>query len=1570
MPAQTLRTDMPPDQPFGAEHDACALIISVRKRGESTYGTLKRALGALAHMGHRTGFVEGEGDGAGVQTDIPRRLWARTLSQVGLRASLATDPAFWVGHLFIPRQIDLDMAREVINSHFNQAGLNLLVERPGRVRPEALGRHARDNAPVFWQIAGHADVPDLEARLLKVRTALEDALQIHFASLSASTVVYKARGSVEMLTQFYPDLQDTEYHTAMVLCHARYSTNTVSSFERVQPFSLMGHNGEINTIARFRQEAEQIGVRLALGNSDSQDVDRVLHALCVDYGLDLTEAIEMIFPPVPHEVEAMPPALRAVYRRIRHAFGPYAQGPAAVVARFGDTVVASVDALGLRPLWFFETEKEYYLSSERGVVPLETMVCDARPLAPGEKLALRVERGRSVTVLDHAQIRAAVMNEAFRREAPQFAERYWRGWDRSYPAGPRAGGTWPGGSGTALSPQEMPATLVETEVVERPAPLPLAVNMPWRRPEPLRAVDTPVLAATGWNREHVSEVESLAIEGKELVGSLGHDGPLAALSQERVNLADYFKETVAVVTNPAIDREREAELFSTRAVVGARPAIGQAPHPGDILIELETPLLPGGHPVLGGPEVASEIAGALGTLALDDLIAQFGERCTWLTLGVFDDEDVSAALNRLANSAVTAVREGVQCLVLDDTETLEAGLGWLDPHLATRVVDNALRGAGGADDDNLRRRTGIVVRSASVRTLHDLALLLGFGADAVNPYGTLAVAVTGGKASVTLDEQELIERQRRLLVALTGGLEKVISTIGCHELRGYGTVCSAIGLAPSLADTLGVPNYFGGERAGLTWARLDQEAAVRAAELRGEARAQLARVDRFYPKFWKKAEALANGEITLDEYNAAYQELTEKLPVALRHVLGIKTVESDIDPAQVDISIGGYDLPILISAMSFGSQGELSYRSYAEAAVRLNILCINGEGGELPDLLSGDYYKRNRGQQVASGRFGVNAQFLNSCSVIEIKIGQGAKPGEGGMLPAHKVTPQVAQARRTNPYVTLISPSNNHDLYSIEDLAQLIEELKTVNPYARVSVKIPVVPGVGVIAVGIAKAGADIISLSGYDGGTGAARKHSLQYAGLPAEVGVAQVHRALIDAGLRHRVELWCDGGMKTGSDAFKMILMGANRVGFATLAMVSMGCTICRKCNEGTCHVGITTHIKTVEEAESLGLKHFEPRDPCRAVENIVRVFTAIGEDLRRLTASVGATRLQDLVGRADLLEQVAAHDRVDLSALFAYTPVKPRPAAEVGVGRRLTRPRNTLTRMLTDVVLEAVLDDEREVTYHDEVMAHDRALGAHLAGELVRRPDLWERIDAVHLKFSPSSVAGNGFAAWVTDKLDILIEGGAQDGAAKGANGGRVAIMKGVNHNGLRLDGSVGKSFAYGAQRGVLIVQGDADSRACVRLSGADVIFGGELRGPIDDSAGVSATTANLKGFACEYMTSGRVLILGDPGPYAFAGMTGGVVYQHLSRELGLDEAALQRRIARGAKVRIAPLDDDDIPQVQELLDHYIAALEQTAQYDVADRIAALRQPAVLRGRFVKVVPVAAPIVLPGQGGSVHP
>ncbi|MBN2472668.1 MAG: glutamate synthase, partial [Anaerolineae bacterium] len=526
--------------------------------------------------------------------------------------------------------------------------------------------------------------------------------------------------------------------------------------------------------------------------------------------------------------------------------------------------------------------------------------------------------------------------------------------------------------------------------------------------------------------------------------------------------------------------------------------------------------------------------------------------------------------------------------------------------------------------------------------------------------------------------------------------------------------------------------------------------------------------------------------------------------------------------------------------------------------------------------------------------------------------------------------------------------------YSIEDLAQLIEELETVNPQARISVKIPVVPGVGVIAVGIAKAGADIIDLTGYDGATGAARRHALQYAGLPTEIGVIQAHRALLEAGLRGRVELWCDGGMKTGADAVKMILLGANRVGFATMAMVAVGCTICRKCHEGTCHVGITTHIKTIEEARAQGIEHFAPRQYDRAVEGITRVFSVIAEEMRRITGLLGAHRLQDLVGRADLLEQVHCLDQIDLQPALVYVSQGPKPGGEPGVGRRLTRPRNNLTRTISDEIMGAIMEGEREITYLDEVMAMDRVLGSHLAGEFVRNPDLEQLIDQIHLRFGPAAVGGNGFAAWITNRIDTLIEGGAQDGAAKGADGGRVAIMKGLNHEGLRLDGSVGKSFAYGAQRGVLIVQGNADSRACIRLSGADVIFGGEIHTAIDDSSGISATHANLKGYACEYMTSGRVLIMGDPGPYAFAGMTGGVVYQRLTPEYGFDQTALERRIARGAKVTVQPLAAEDISAIQELFGHYIQALEDTDQLDVAAHIREIAQPNRVNTRFVKIVP----------------
>ena len=531
--------------------------------------------------------------------------------------------------------------------------------------------------------------------------------------------------------------------------------------------------------------------------------------------------------------------------------------------------------------------------------------------------------------------------------------------------------------------------------------------------------------------------------------------------------------------------------------------------------------------------------------------------------------------------------------------------------------------------------------------------------------------------------------------------------------------------------------------------------------------------------------------------------------------------------------------------MSFGSQSEPAFRAYADAAKAINILCMNGEGGEIKDMYG--QYRNWRGQQIASGRFGVSAEMVNSSYVAEIKIGQGAKPGEGGHLPGKKVSEKVAAARNAAPGTDLISPSNNHDLYSIEDLAELIDELKTVNPDVRVSVKVPVVPNIGTIGLGIAKAGADIITLSGFEGGTGAARQHALRHVGLPSDIGTRAVHQALMEAGLRNRVEIWADGGYRTGHDIVKLHCLGANRVGFGTLAMVSLGCTICRGCQLDTCHVGIATQIETIEQAAGARAEEVHPAGGRPVGRKRARFFSAMGEEVKEVVASLGYTRAQDLVGRYDLLEQVAMKDKIDLTPLISpleeYLDLEPLdlPVAEEfaghprrgGPGRRPADPHGG-----------------------EGGLGGDRQAGA---GNL-RRPDPAQRVPAgrptpttgcsgpssrgrspargssktapsrrdeilASLEFNGGSVAGQGLGAFNSYGVALRVEGGAQDGVGKTMLGGKIAILKGKGANGKRLNGSVGKSFAYGAQRGKLYVQGSADSRFCIRLSGADVVLAGE-------------------------------------------------------------------------------------------------------------------------------------------------
>src|SRR6266511_2351271 len=545
------------------ERDACALVASIRKNGEATHGNLKRALAALSIMGHRSGEVNGEGDGCGVMTDIPRLLWSQALEQDGKPGWLAEDRRFFVGHLMIPNtEPNVAAIQTTILNLLQTSGIDLLLDRPMQTRPQALGKMARMQAPHLWQIAGlvrNGPLENVERTLFDLALKIEKETTISVASLSSNVVVYKVRGSIETLYQYYPELRNPDFTTSITIGHARYSTNTATSFERVQPFSLLGHNGEINTIARLREQAQMLGVSLVEGGSDSQDLDRLLATLIHRYHFSLAEAMELAFPPILSEVEKLSPELQAIYKYYRQAFGPFAQGPAGIISRFGDECVFSVDALGLRPLWFGDTEKEYFFSSEKGVYHLDTMRIDPVPLSPGEKMRIRVRRGQAVEVLDYPAIQQRMLNLTLRR----------------------FGSLETINRRLALSTVKPNSVQASSPSGEQSAPT---------HPSSKINLDNR-MSAFGWGREDREWVQELGKNGNDPLSSLGYDGPLAALSKERQNISDYFKEAVAVVTNPAIDREREVEHFSTQTLIGARPPLIPGELAQEITFAFDSPLL-------------------------------------------------------------------------------------------------------------------------------------------------------------------------------------------------------------------------------------------------------------------------------------------------------------------------------------------------------------------------------------------------------------------------------------------------------------------------------------------------------------------------------------------------------------------------------------------------------------------------------------------------------------------------------------------------------------------------------------------------------------------------------------------------------------------------------------------------------------------------------------------------------------------------------------------------------------------------------------------------------------------
>ncbi len=1387
------------------EFDACAVYAAVRKYPDKMRSTplWYNAIEALGAMEHRSGNLDGKSDGTGIITDLPLDLWRERLG----RRLITESPHGRASFLSLVLSLGEERhAREVLDELATMHGFSVWEGHWDAV----------DGGEGIWSTALMTDQSGTLDQWHLVED-LEERFPGQLAAFGPKLSVLKMRVDARTLAGYAQKLWGDGFTPRVVVGHNRFSTNTTTELRRVQPFLWLAHNGEINTIGRVRRELSGLGFNSVNEGSDSQTLDRALMQFSKRFQLSLAEAMRLISAPSPAVVKTWRQEWQDAYQQLEVFWPPVVQGPQALVATDGHQLVASVDALGLRPLWILETEHEIILSSEPGVVNPADWVAEPRMIGPGEVRAWTWNQEEPVKTLDEDSVTASLLSH-FAPAAPAHHAH------------------------TAYYPQKP------------------------------RSIPPGIQAADGWTRDDQEMVKAWVRTNQEPIGSLGFDGPLAALSSGITTISDYLQETVAVVTNPALDREREAEHFRLTSWLGARPF-----QPGSSALG---PVLRLDHPWLTDDDLV-------------ELARVFGHHYREIPL-IWPPEIREADQARaIAAKAIEFVQQGTTVLVLTDQPGYQDGMVTLDPVLAMGAIDQALLSRG------LMRHTSVIVKSGMIRHLHDAAVLLGLGAAALVPH--LLYSEAGDTLPIT---------------TLCHGLEKIFSTMGTHWLCGYGRNFSAIGLPEDVAELLSIASW--ASVSTENWDR--RRTTVRQQRLdavRDGAKPRF--IPHFNPHVYKAAHQLTQGAIDTRQYHALVRDRERQMPTQLRHVL-VMAAKTPRHSGPVSLKVGDHALPFVISSMSFGSQGESAFRAYAEAARRLNILAMNGEGGEIPDMIG--RYAPWRGHQVASGRFGINAALLNGAAYAEIKIGQGAKPGEGGHLPGKKVSEKVARARNARPGVDLISPSNNHDLYSIEDLRQLIDELKMVNPRVKVVVKVPIVPNIGTIAVGIVKAGADVITLSGFDGGTGAARTHALRHVGLPADIGVPLTHQTLVAAGVRERVELWADGGVRAADDVIKLILLGANRVGFGTMAMVALGCTICRQCQKDTCHVGITTQIESVEEAQARGLKRFSPQSVDTASEHLATFFKALGQELEEGLRHLGVDSVASAVGQWQWLKQWGAKESLDFTSWLWSLAEE------------------------SEALLVARADGATGVTSHYELpsvpveMAPDRRLGGVF--QAGRRYTGESHGDEAVIA---DGVAGQGFGAFSVDGITCLAHGGAQDGVGKGAIGGRIWIMK-AGH----LGGHAGKSLAYGAQGGVIVVQGACDSRAGVRLAGGRVVIMGEGVSEPGKSQGWW-DSAVIKGFGFEYMTRGEALVLGDPGPWLASGMTGGTIYLRHDPSRGLSREYLESRLSSSARVQLESLDPEDVPAIVDLLEEASKALAASHQDETA--VQSLKHQ--VENKFLKVVPV---------------
>ena len=1395
------------------EHDACGVGMLVNIQGGKSHELVESALKVLENMRHRgaEGADNKTGDGAGIMLQIPHEFILLQGIPVPEKGKYGT------GLLFLPKDgKDQAVILSVIIEEIEKDGLTLMHLRNVPTCPEILGEAALANEPDIKQIfiTGFTESETADRRLYIIRKRIENRIRksdiptredFYIVSLSTKNIVYKGMLSSLQLRNYFPDLTNSYFTSGLALVHSRFSTNTFPTWGLAQPFRLLAHNGEINTIRGNRGWMEaresvlssptlgdirEIRPIVQPGMSDSASLDNVLEFLIMS-GLSLPHAMAMLVPESFNEKNPISEDLKAFYEYHSILMEPW-DGPAALLFSDGRYAGGMLDRNGLRPARYLITQGGMMVvASEVGVMDFEPGdIKEKGRLQPGKILLIDTEKG----------------------------EIYYDGELKKQLAEAKPYRTWLAGNRIELD--ELKSGRKVSHSVEN--------------------YDS-MLRIFGYSKEDMERlIVPMCTTGAEPINSMGNDTPLAVLSDKPQLLYNYFRQQFAQVTNPPIDPIREELVMSLTEYIGA---VGM-----NILTPSENhcKMVRLNHPILNNAQLdilCNIRYKGFKTVKLP-LLFEVAKGC----------QGLQEALATLCKQAEESVNEGVNYIVLSDRD-VDADHAAIPSLLAVSAVHHHLISVG------KRVQTALIVESGEIREVMHAALLLGFGASALNPY--MAFAVIDKLVNEKEIQLDYATAEKKYIKSVCKGLFKIMSKMGISTIRSYrgAKIFEAVGLSEELSNA-----YFGGLSSRIGGIRLDEVARDAIAfhkegmeVLKKKGEAELLPNRGLYA-FRKDGEKHAWNPETISTLQLAtrlgsykkFKEFTamvdsKEAPIFLRDFLDFRRAPISIDRVE---PVENIVQRFVTGAMSYGSISREAHEAMAIAMNKLHGRSNTGEGGEdrarfMPreDGTS----LRSAIKQVASGRFGVTAEYLVNADEIQIKIAQGAKPGEGGQLPGFKVDEVIAKTRHSIPGISLISPPPHHDIYSIEDLAQLIFDLKNVNPRAKISVKLVAESGVGTIAAGVAKAKADLIVISGAEGGTGASPASSIRYAGISPELGLSETQQTLVLNGLRGQVMLQVDGQLKTGRDIILMAMLGAEEFGFATSALIVLGCVMMRKCHQNTCPVGVATQNEELR-------KRFRGRS-----EYLVNFFTFLAQEVREYLAEIGVERLDDIIGRTDLIVR-KPDDGIRKHQLISFDKLLARVDNEAAI-RHVTDQQHGIDHVKDVEILHAAaqaVESRKEVSLEYTIANTDRACGAMLSGVIAAKygeKGLPEH--TLNVKFKGS--AGQSFGAFLVPGVNFKLEGEANDYLGKGLSGGRIAVLPPVRSNFEAEKNTIaGNTLLYGATSGEVYINGRAGERFAVRNSGATAVVEG------------------VGDHCCEYMTGGRVVVLGQTGRNFAAGMSGGVAY----------------------------------------------------------------------------------------------